>query len=119
MQRLRPRRREPHPPRPQSLSGGAVMPGLVLDGKEYQIPGLNIRNFMDDHRYALPSRDYGHRRTRWVRLIVVHTTLGIPSIVGKPGWENAPQKILPGFGPKRAEGTVDSWTLSDRVGGSQ
>jgi hypothetical protein len=94
------------------------MPGLVIGGREFQVPGLVIRNFLDDPKLALSSEDGKSRSAKWVRSIFNHTTLGIPSVVGKPGWENQPQKHLPGSGPKLADATVSSWSLSKTSGGA-
>ncbi len=64
------------------------------------VPGLQIRNYIDDPTLRLKMGEDGRRRdTGWVRSICVHSTKGIPSIVGKPGPGNVPQVFLPGLAP--------------------
>jgi hypothetical protein len=58
------------------------MPGLIIDGREELIPGLEIINYKDDRRLKLkPGEDMRARHTRWIRSIVWHNTKNIPTIV--------------------------------------
>ena len=69
--------------------------GLIIGGKSFDVPGLKVVSFADDATLRLGDDDCGHRSTSWVRLIVLHTTMG----------EVGP--LLPGVGPSGgARGTV-------------
>ncbi len=75
------------------------MPGLIIDGKEVQVPGVSIRNFRDDQKLALrvgrpDGMNDGGVRTLPVTLVVIHTTKGIPG-----GTDKREQVIKPGLGP--------------------
>lgn len=70
------------------------MPGLVINGAQVQIPGLNIVNYLDDPRLEIKAPEDGTRRKSWVRSVVLHTTKGIPG-----GKDKRPQVIHPGLGP--------------------
>jgi len=64
------------------------MPGLVVNGEEILIPGLEVINFLDDPRLRLKREDYRPRATRWVRSLYWHTTKG-----------KDPVEVLQGKGP--------------------
>jgi hypothetical protein len=53
------------------------MPGFIINGREVQVPGLEIINFKDDPNLRLKMGEDGKRRsTHWVRSIGVHSTKG-------------------------------------------
>lgn len=61
------------------------MPGLIINGREVPVPGVNVRNWRDDPRYRLTEEDREPRNTRWVRSVILHTTKGIDPVVVRPG----------------------------------
>ena len=61
------------------------MPGLIIEGREVPVLGVNVRNFRDDPRYRLSEEDREPRKTRWVRSVILHTTKGIDPVVVRPG----------------------------------
>lgn len=69
------------------------MPGLVISGKEVQVPGLQIHNWNDDPALRVKLGEDGRRRRGEVQALYVHSTKGIPG-----GKDNRPQQILPGLG---------------------
>lgn len=70
------------------------MGNLILAGKPYKVDGLAITNFVDDPSLKAAPNDTGARRpSAWVRLIINHTTKGIPG-----GKNKTPQTIRPGAG---------------------
>lgn len=52
------------------------MPGLVINGEQICIPGLEVINYLDDPRLKLKREDYRPRATRWIRSFYWHTTKG-------------------------------------------
>lgn len=75
------------------------MSGLVVEGVEVMVPGLQIVNWHDFQWARLHPGDYRERRTPWVRQVIIHTTKGM--------W---PQKVLPGRGSAGASKIVaDFW----------
>lgn len=90
------------------------MPGLVIGGREVEVPGVSIRNYKDDPKIALrvgrtDGNNDGKRRTMPVTLIVIHTTKGIPG-----GKDKREQVILPGRGPDtRAEDRTAAYWSTD------
>ncbi|MCG8420707.1 MAG: N-acetylmuramoyl-L-alanine amidase [Proteobacteria bacterium] len=72
------------------------MAGLIINGKEVDVEGVDIVNFVDRPDIALDRGDGGKRRTKWVRMQIDHTTKGIPG-----GKNRKPQSIRPGKGPDR------------------
>jgi hypothetical protein len=93
------------------------VPGLIINGCEVPVPGLDIVNWHDDHSLRLGSTDLRQRKPdeQWVRSIVLHSTLGIPG-----GSDNRPQVVKPGFGPggDRAERLIRYWTQEQRGAGA-
>lgn len=96
------------------------MPGLVIGGKEVEIPGVKIRNFKDDPKLALrvgrpEGNNDGKTRTAPVTLVVLHTTKGIPG-----GKDKRPQVIKPGMGPdtNAGERTAQFWALDPTPSGT-
>lgn len=96
------------------------MSGLVINGREHLIPGLSIRNFLDDPELALrvgrPDGDNdGKKRTKPVSLVVLHTTKGIPG-----GSDKREQVIEPGFGPNTnaEDRTARFWAEDPRSSGA-
>jgi hypothetical protein len=81
------------------------VPGVVVDGIEKEIPGLVCRHWKEVPSYALKAvEDYRARRTKWVRAIVLHTTLGKPDV----------KQIEPGQGPHtRAAQRIGKWWSKD------
>lgn len=61
--------------------GVRSLSGLVIRGEVIPVPGLLVKNFLDDPAIALSPEDGRRRITGFVRSIIVHTTRGIP---GKP-----------------------------------
>lgn len=86
------------------------MSGLVIDGVEHQVPGLDIRNWHDDPEMSIGPIDGRRRKTRQVQSIGLHATVG-----------DEPQIVLPGAGaPGLARRTVRAWhedDLEDRHAG--
>ena len=75
------------------------MPGLLVNGREVQVPGLKIINANDAPWCQLSAKDSRPRPTSWVRQIILHTTKG--------DW---PQSVLPGGGPGgKARFAAEMW----------
>jgi hypothetical protein len=70
------------------------VPGLLIGGKEVEVPGLKILNSNDDPRLRRGPEDGAERGTSWVRQVILHTTKGIPG-----GANKTPQTMKPGAGP--------------------
>lgn len=93
--------------------------GLVISGKTVPVPGIDVTNYLDDPALRLDPGDCRQRTSRersWVRLVVLHTTGGIPG-----GKDLRPQMIQPGLGKSTGGGQriVASWTHDKkRPGGS-
>lgn len=81
------------------------------------VAGLDITSYLDDPDLKLGPNDKRPRspHERWVHLVVVHTTKGIPG-----GKDDRPQVIRPGFGPTadRAQRLIRFWTGEDRGAGA-
>lgn len=61
--------------------------GVIIGGRVEFIPELEVLNYKQPGRRKLKllaGEDMRHRRTRWVRSIVWHTTKGVPTCV-RPG----------------------------------
>jgi hypothetical protein len=72
------------------------MPGLIINGKEEQVPGLEVLNYKDHPELKLkPGEDMRARHTRWIRSVVLHNT------------KNIYPDVHPGKGP--------STNLGDRI----
>ena len=67
------------------------MSGLIIDGTEHLVEGLDVINWRDDQRLVRSREDGRLRKTRWVRMQINHTTKGIPG-----GKRKEPQTLLPG-----------------------
>lgn len=96
------------------------MPGLIIGGKEVDVPGVNIRNFKDEPKLALrvgrpDGNNDGKLRTAPVTIIGLHTTKGIPG-----GSDKREQVINPGFGPdtKAEDRTVMYWSTDPTPSGA-
>jgi hypothetical protein len=92
------------------------MPGFIINGREVQVPGLEVINFKDDPNLRLKMGEDGKRRsTHWVRSIGVHSTKGIPG-----GSDHRAQVILPGMGPAstNAERVAKYWTTDPTSAGA-
>lgn len=96
------------------------MPGLVIGGREVEVPGVAVRNFKDDPKLALrvgkpDGGNDGKTRTRPVSLVVLHTTKGIPG-----GTDKREQVILPGLGPdtKAEDRTISYWSTDPTPSGA-
>lgn len=93
--------------------------GLVISSKTVPVPGIDVTNYLDDPLLRLDPGDQRLRTSRersWVRLVVCHTTGGIPG-----GKDLRPQTILPGLGKSTGGGqrVVASWTHDkQRPGGA-
>lgn len=90
------------------------MPGLVIGGREIEVPGVIVRNFKDEPKLALrvgrpDGNNDGKKRTASVTMIVIHTTKGIPG-----GTDKREQLILPGLGKNTdAEDRTASYWSTD------
>lgn len=97
------------------------MPGLIVDGKEYSVPGLEIINFRDNPKVRLRMGNDGTKRakTRWVRGIVQHVTGG-PTGKGYRTPEEQWALIVAGRSSsvELAEAIVNYWTFSNDHGGA-
>lgn len=96
------------------------MPGLIIGGKEVQVPGVSIRNFKDEPSLALrvgrsDGANDGGTRTLPVSLVLLHTTKGIPG-----GSDKREQVIKPGFGPdtKAEDRTATYWSTDPTSSGA-
>lgn len=96
------------------------MPGVVIDGKEVLVPGLHVRNYLDNPKWKLKIPEDGYvsnRKREDVHGCTVHTTWGIPG-----GKNQAAQVIHAGKGPTSAKLGADviarSWTNSSHSGGA-
>lgn len=90
------------------------MPGLVIDGDEHRIDGLDILNYTDDQRLSRGSEDGRRRKTRWVRQQINHTTKGIPG-----GDITLPQWIRPDGEDRGKEFDVAKfWSTSPKQSGA-
>jgi hypothetical protein len=69
------------------------MPGVIIAGREHELPGLTIHNWRDAPDLRRGVEDGQQRRARWIQSIVCHTTRGIPG-----GDDQRPQTIRPGAG---------------------
>jgi hypothetical protein len=92
--------------------------GLIFDKAKLSIPGFDITNFFDDPTIRLAPSGYRIRSRReraWIRVIVTHTTGGIPG-----GADHRAQVIYPGFGPSTNAGqrVVGMWTKNFRPAGA-
>lgn len=93
------------------------MPGLIINGKQIHIQGLNITNYLDNPKLTLKVGEDGRvRQTTWIRGIVMHTTKGQPG-----GPKPIPQLIKPGFGTvvrDNKEHTARYWSTTDTNSGA-
>lgn len=92
------------------------MSGLVIKGKQVEVPGLEITNWFDNPKLRLrPGQDCRARHVTWVRGIVLHTTKGIPG-----GTDQRPQVLRPGLGPniQAEEKTARWWSTSPLQSGA-
>jgi hypothetical protein len=93
--------------------------GLVIGGERVPVPGVDVQNYLDEPRLRLGVGDRRGRtaaESRWVHLLVYHTTAGIPG-----GADKRPQLVRPGLGPSTGGGqrVVASWTHDEgRPGGA-
>lgn len=82
--------------------------GMIADGKEVEFPGVVSKNFVrDDPSMELLREDWGLRKTRWIRSVMLHTTMGNPPV------------LQPGSGPPGgARDTLHGWRTDERHAGS-
>ncbi|MCG8418487.1 MAG: N-acetylmuramoyl-L-alanine amidase [Proteobacteria bacterium] len=87
------------------------MSGLVIHKRVVPVPGLEIVNFLDVPDVALAPEDGQTRRTRWVRMQILHTTKGIPHHRNR-----SPQRVRPGAGSRdgRDRAVVAYWQRDPR-----
>lgn len=84
------------------------MSGLIIDGVEEHVPGIESFSWLDDAKLRLTAGDGRARRTTWVRSIVLHTTRG-----------DEPQRVRPWRGPQGlARRTVAAWGNDSRHAGA-
>lgn len=87
------------------------MSGLVINGEQLEVPGLDIKNWNDDPDLGLASGHFASRKTQWIRQIVVHTTRGIPG-----GNIQKNQYVIPGGKNLKKDHTIpDMWNNDSRV----
>lgn len=87
------------------------MPGVLYNGKLYEVPGLDVVSPGDAPYAKMNGSDYALRDTTWIRQITLHTTKGI--------WPKGGQIIRPGVGPGgHAESTALYWSTSSIPGGA-
>lgn len=84
------------------------MSGLLVNGIELLVPGLDVYNHRDAAWARLDPRDFRLRRTPWVRQVIIHTTKGM--------W---PQRVLPGKGSAGAARRVADYWRNDPDGSRQ
>lgn len=92
------------------------MPGVIVNGIEYKIPGIKVVNWKDDPKVRLKIGEDGAKRPfPNVTGIVLHTTLGAPD-QDHPH----PQTLLPGAGPSTnlGEAIEEMWWNDHRCAGS-
>lgn len=97
------------------------MPGLIIGGKEVEVPGVTVRNYKDEPKLALRVKrpDGGNDgetpRKYPVSLVVLHTTKGIPG-----GSDKTPQTMKPGFGPDTdaVDRTIRYWSTDPKPSGA-
>lgn len=96
------------------------MPGVVIGGHEVIVPGLHVRNYLDNPKWKLKIPEDGYNSNRKLEDVhgcTIHTTWGIPG-----GKSQQPQVIRPGKGPSSAKLGADviarSWTNSSHSGGA-
>lgn len=97
------------------------MPGLIIGGKEVEVPGLKVRNYKDDPKLALRVNQPGggndgeSPRKHPVSLIVLHTTKGIPG-----GSNKTPQRLQSGLGPdtQAEDRTARYWSTDPLASGA-
>jgi hypothetical protein len=84
------------------------MPGLVIGGKQYEVPGVKILNWFDDPKWRLSPEDRAPRPTTWVRSIYNHVTQGDDNLL-----------VVPGAGkPGGAEATLAWWKSDPKSAGA-
>lgn len=75
------------------------MPGLLIDGRLVDVPGVDVIAPGEQPWATLSPRDYQRRPTTWIQMIVLHTTKG--------KW---PQHFKPGAGaPGKGKAVADFW----------
>lgn len=97
------------------------MSGLIIRGKEVEVPGVVVRNFKEEPKLALRvkhpngANDGESPRKYPVTLIVLHTTKGIPG-----GKDNRPQFLKSGRGPdtKAEDRTATYWSTDPQHSGA-
>jgi len=81
---------------------------LILDGVPEDVPGLISASWYDVPSMRVGITDRRRRVTRWIRSIILHTTIG-----------DEPQTVLPYSGPMgMASGTVTAWARDNQHAGS-
>jgi len=110
------------PARDARFNVGVKMPALIINGRECVVPGLTVVNFRDDPRLALrigqpDGSNDGKTRAgnAWIRLVVLHTTKGIPG-----GADKRSQDIRPGLGPSTDAGVriARFWSTDPKSSGA-
>jgi hypothetical protein len=97
------------------------MSGLVINGTEYQVPGLTIENFRDNAKLTLRvgnagGQNDGRRRSvKDISKIILHTTKGIPG-----GKDKRKQDIRSGLGDggRQGEHVAGFWSRDPRPSGA-
>lgn len=83
------------------------MSGLVVGGMAHDVPGLEVRSWIDQPTLRLSNGDRRPRKTAWVRAVILHTTQG-----------GHPPIFLPGAGKRGgAEQLVDFYNASSEHNG--
>lgn len=82
-----------------------AMSGLIIDGVEYEVPGVRVVTWLEDPSIRIRPEDGRPRKTTWVHIIAIHATVG-----------DEPQRILGGAGaPGLARRTINAWGARDHV----
>lgn len=80
----------------------------MIDGKPETFSAFPSASYLDNPRMRLGAEDKRARATRWVRSIILHTTVG-----------DEPQLVRPGAGPAgMASRTLSAWETDKRHAGS-
>ncbi len=69
------------------------MPGLIINGKEVLVPGLDVKNWHDNPKLRRSPEDGKLRKSKWIKQVILHSTGGIPG-----GSDMRPQVLKPGAG---------------------
>jgi hypothetical protein len=89
--------------------------GLIINGKQVLVPGLDISNWKDNPKLRRSKEDGAARDGKWVHQVILHTTKGIPG-----GSDKRPQFIIAEKAPP-SQKDIDVaayWSTSDLQSGA-